>query len=1364
MSMSQKYSGFTKSIFCSLMILCLVFVINSSLAWGQAASTSTGTIVGQVTDPSGAVVPKATVTITNAATSTKRTTQTNDTGAYVFVSVQPGIYDITATKTGFSEARALGQVVEVGRQLTVNIPLAVGTATQEVTVQVTGTELQTLNATIGQTITGTALQNMPTLARDVSTFVSLQPGVSPDGSVAGAVVDQSTFLLDGGNNTSDMDGSMNVYTNSFAGDPTGVISNPNNNFFENGGPTGVVPMPQDSIEEVKVATTGQTSEFSNSSGMQVSVVTRRGTNAWHGSVYENYSDNNFSANTWDNKIAGVPAPDWHQNWFGARIGGPIIPKDILGGKTYMFAMYQGFRWPFSETFERAVPGPHMRNGILIFKGVPYNLNPGGNCDGLANCVSVPDPRGIGINPVVQAMWNKYMPLSLANDPSCGPINGSKCDGVNEIGFRANLALPQTDNFGVIRLDHDFSPNWHFMASFRYYDLDLAHHAQVDIGGFFPGDTVGVPKSLASRPQLPWYWVAGLTTVISPHVTNDFHYSFLRNWWARSSQGDPSQLPVTPGCTDCTLAAIEPFGESRTTALVPYNVDTQNTRTRFWNGKDHFFSDNISMLKGNHLLQIGGEYQHNWNHHQRTDNGGGINYFPVYLLGDSSGSGQVDVSAICNQFNIGCSTKTRRDIAAVLGIVTLSQQAYTRTVPDLALNTPTLPHPLPAFAISTINYYNVYFSDSWKMRPSFTLTYGLGYMLEMPPVEQAGRQVELVDQNGQQIDTLAYLNQRKAAALKGEVFNPPIGFALVGKTGNGLKYPYNPFYGSFSPRIAFAWNPDYGFFGGKNTVVRGGYGRLYGRLNGVDQVLVPLLAPGLIQPVSCINALANGTCNANVRPDATTAFRIGVDGNTAPLPAASAQLPSPYFPGINDVNSAAGEALDPHFRPPVVDNFNFSIQHQFSNRVSVEVGGISRWVNHEYQPININSVPYMMTLDGQQFQQAYANIMKGLGCATSLAACGTGSVAAIASQPFLEAALAGTGYCAPGTCTATLLNDPVASGFLTSYDVYGLWSYLDNGKFNFGRTMMQTPIPGTAVLPPCSGLPCGVAGQLSGGLGVNASIGHGNYNAGFVTLRMNDWRGLTMQHNFTYSKALGTGAFVQATSEYTPVDPFDLDKGYGVQNFYRKFVYTGFLVYKPPIYKGQQGLLGHVLGGWTISPIFAAGSGAPVPCNTLTGDFGNLGLTGAGEFGAASSAFFGTTAQCVFVKSPGTVTAHYGVTGSGGIGTDVAGPGGQAVNLFADPESVYNNGIRMPILGIDNRTGGNGSITGLPYWNLDLSVAKNFRLTERFSADASVVFTNVLNHNVMNDPELDASSASSFGVMTVQGNNPRRMGFSIRVSF
>jgi len=1358
-------------------ILCVsVLALCSALPmWGQA--TNTGTIVGTITDPSGAIVQGAKVAITDPATGDTRTTNTNDSGHYVFVDVAPAQYNLSVGKQGFSTTKTSAEV-KVGLTTTVNLSLQVGGANVMVEVQAAANELQTMNATVGNTITQVALDSLPSLNRDVSTFVELQPGVSPDGSVGGAVVDQSSFMLDGGNNTNDMDGSMSVYTSSFAGDPTGGVAN--QSYAVAAGPTGVMPTPADSVEEFKVNTNNQTADFNSSAGAEVQVVTRRGTNVWHGSMYEYYLDNNFSANTWDNNFVGVKVPDWHRSRFGFRVGGPLLPK-LWGGKTYFFANFEGYRWPDSETYERATPSADMRLGLLTFGGVTYNLNPTQvtSAEGVpyaanAGCTpangfpsGVCDPRGIGINSLVQQMWNKYMPLPNELGTDCGL---SRCDGVNIQGYRANLAIPQTSNFGVLRVDHDFGEKWHFTSSYRYFNVKIATGDQVDIGGFFPGDKLGVPSSLSKAPQQPWYLVMGVTTRISPTITNDVHYSFLRNWWAWNRTGDTVQFSGLGG-------ALEPLGEQHYQTLAPYNVNTQQTRNRFWDGHDQMFRDDLSILKGNHLFQMGGTYQHNFNWHQRTDNGGGINYQPVYQLSASSSSG-IDMSGF------GSGTSWGRDYAATMGLVSIAQIAYTRTGPNLALNTKPL---TPAFDQATIPFYNVYFSDTWHLKPTFTLTYGLGWTLEMPPVEKDGKQIELVDDANQLVDLQTYLHNRQKAALIGQVYNPVVGFTLVGNSENGRKYPYDPFYGSFSPRLAAAWNPRFDsgsmmgkIFGHEDTVVRGGYSRIYGRLNGVDLVLSPLLGTGLIQPVQCLNPLMDGvTCAGSGNSDPTNAFRVGptsagLDGLVAPIPPALPTLPQPLYPGINGIAAGAGESLDPHFRPNVVDSFDLTVQRQLHRGITVELGYIGRRIQHEYQPININAVPYMMTMGGQRFDKAYANMMIQYcgGIANLAGTLCNPNPANVSNQPFFEAALAGTGYCTGFTsCTQAVLANEGINGTgnlvvsntsstappnVTTYSpyagVWSLWSDLDNGGFNFPRSMMNTPIPGTAPCPgSTSSTPCGASGQLTSGVGVNAAIGHGNYNGGFVSLKMSDWHGLTTQSNFTWSKTLSTGAVTQSTSEETAADPYNLNTAYGLAGFDRKFVYNLFFVYQPPFYKGQPGLAGHLLGGWTFAPIFTAGTGLPITLGTING--------GGQAYGEGDSSNFyanGNSENAVPV-APVHTGLHY-VSGS-------------FPNIFSsDPNAqvaAYNL-FRQPILGLDTHDGGWGVIRGLPYWNMDLSIRKNFKITERFNFEFQTVIANVLNHVVFLDPPgdyLDTSAGpDGFGTVAGQGSTPRTMEFGLRLSF
>ncbi len=234
-------------------LCCICFC--ASVAWAQSAST--GTISGQVTDRQEAAIAGAEVALLDTSTNTSQTTQSNEVGRYIFLNVAPGVYNLTVTKTGFSQAKLLAQTVEVGLVLTLNVPLEVGSTSTSVEVKAAaGAELQTTNATVGTTISGEPLNSLPNLGRDANAFFVLQPAVAPGGQVAGAGNDQTLFQLDGGNNSSDQDGNYANYTASsgFMGSGTG------------GNPSGVIPTPVESIEEFKVGTNNQTADFNGAAG------------------------------------------------------------------------------------------------------------------------------------------------------------------------------------------------------------------------------------------------------------------------------------------------------------------------------------------------------------------------------------------------------------------------------------------------------------------------------------------------------------------------------------------------------------------------------------------------------------------------------------------------------------------------------------------------------------------------------------------------------------------------------------------------------------------------------------------------------------------------------------------------------------------------------------------------------------------------------------------------------------------------------------------------------------------------------------------------------------------------------------------
>jgi hypothetical protein len=1320
-------------------------VFSSLPLWGQATSSST--VTGQVTDQQNAVIVGAEVRIVDTSTKAVRVTTTNETGRYIIVNVDPGFYDVTISKPGFTQAKIQGQKMDIGATLTLNIALQVGATTTVVEVQASaGAELQTTSAAVGKTVSGQALLHLPNLGRDVSTLAILQPATHPTGFTAGAYADQNTYTLDGGNNSDDMAGNNTSYVTNFTGtggNQTGASS------------SGVLPTPVESIEEFRVSTFNQTADFNSSIGGNIQMVTKKGTNQFHGSGYGFYFATNVgAANTWTNNhtpyqgLPYTPLPSNHRTRFGTSIGGPLTHR-IWGGKTYFFFNYEGSRFPNVANYERAVPTKLFRAGVIQVPNsagtyIPYNLNPTPvTVDGVtyqpATCPGGPcDPRGIGMNPIVRQLWEKFMPLP--NNPLGG-------DNYNTQGFLSTIRAPLTQNSYVGRIDHDFGAKNRFFGTYRFMRLVNLTNNQVDIGGALPGNTLGQPAAMAPRTQVPGYWVGGLTTNITPTVTNEFRYNYTRNFWQWGSANAPAQLPGLGGALEIAPAGSGTNAES-TAALIPYNVNTQNIRQRFWDGKDHLIRDDMTMIKGNHLLQFGGSYQRNFNYHMRTDNGQGINNQIVYQIATAginfTNSPYIPSTVPANQASTYANLYT-----SVLGMVGQPQVAYTRAGQDLALQ----PVGSVAFDESIIPFYNVYFSDTWRMKKTFTLTFGLSYGLEMPPFEKNGKQVALTYADGSLVDTEDYLAQRKRAALAGQVYNPTLAFATVNNVGKGLKYPYYPFYAGFSPRVALAWNPKFDsgllgkLLGQGHTVIRGGYGRIYGRLNGVNLVLVPLLGPGLLQAVNCSGASKDGRCLGANNVDPTNAFRIGPDGLVAPLPSATTTLAQPYVPGIG-ANAPAGDAtvLDPKYRPERTDNFTFTIQREISNKLSLEVGYIGRIIKNEFQEINLDAVPYMTTLGGQAFSDAYAKTYFAVAPTTGTL---PNSFAA-AAQPFFETALGGpnSAYCAGfANCTSAVA-------------VRNATNFRNTAVSDIWKQMYSSP---SWILPrsmPSQPLGAGLPSQVTGSVNTTTSLGYGNYNALFVTVQMKEWKGVTAISNFTWGRALGTGTLGQANSSNTALDVWNMRANYGVQNFDIKFLYNLAMYYQPPFFKNQKGVMGRLLGGWTISPLFLAESGRGISPTYSQGS-----CTGCQAFGevtppASSSA----TTENAVAAAPytGGNHAHYNVGGSNGVGTNNPG---SYVNFFEDPSLIITQ-FRKCVLGYDTSCGGYYVLRGAPRWNMDAAVGKDigFWKEGKVGATLSFQFTNVLNHVLMGNPALTITTPTTFGRITGAANTPRNMEFGLRLFF
>jgi outer membrane receptor protein involved in Fe transport len=289
------------------------------------AQDATGKITGVVTDQSGAVVANASVTVTNLATNFHKETQTDSSGSYQVLLLPIGKYKVTASAPGFEKVTMVPQnALEINQSMRVDIQLPVGKLTDTVVVESTGSQVETENATVGATVTGVAIFELPLNGRNTLDLLKTQPGVTPsnpdsgaagDYSIGGQRSDSVTYLLDGGNN------------NSLLGN--GVVANPN----------------PDAVAEFKVLENNYGAEYGRNAGGIVSIVTKSGTNTLHGTAYDYVRNTDFDANSFFNNQQGLPVGVLKRNQFGGTIGGPIVIPKIVNGrnKVFFFFSYEGQR-------------------------------------------------------------------------------------------------------------------------------------------------------------------------------------------------------------------------------------------------------------------------------------------------------------------------------------------------------------------------------------------------------------------------------------------------------------------------------------------------------------------------------------------------------------------------------------------------------------------------------------------------------------------------------------------------------------------------------------------------------------------------------------------------------------------------------------------------------------------------------------------------------------------------------------------------------------------------------------------------------------------------------------------------------------
>lgn len=1276
--------------------LFLSFLTVFALACVASAQTaSSGTVVGTVSDSSGAVVPGAQLELKNNATNLTQRQSTNLTGAYVFSSVLPGTYTLTVVAPGFQKSVITNLAVQVNKSFSINPKLTVGAQTQ--TVEVTASsqaELQTINATIGNVIGEQSIDRLPTVQHDTVELLGLQPATLGSGAgtrVNGAIDDQNTIKLDG----------VDISGHVIAGAQTSVES---------------LPTPEDSVQEFRVGVSNNNASFNNSSGADITLVGRRGGNDFHGSAYFYNQNQHFNANSWTANRQNIARTPFTDNRFGARLGGPIR-KD----KDFFFANYEGRRFPATSTVTRIVPTASLRQGILKFTDAAgnvdsYNLATAANCG--ANGTSACDPRGLGMSPAIAKLYSLE---PIGNSTTAG-------DGLNTTGFVAPIRTPENTDYGVFRYDHNFNSNWQLHASGTYFRDLVTTSGQVNTLG---GNAVGTLE----QPKRDTAFSGTLVGQISPTLLNSFTFGFVRDFSVSQpfSPTAAAALENLPGTqTSDGFIALQSAADGLNQ---PIDNSAGSARYQWTKVVDLQFVDDATWLVGNHTYQFGADIRSFPTTHARNDK---------VVAGNSSLAAVIDGSTFltipgadtpltCSTtVTANCLTKSETNnwdslYATTLGLV---DNVNIEAARDSKLNP--LPFGTTLQANATWQAYNFSASDTWRATPSLTLTYGLAYGWQTPPVERDQKQVLLETAGtGQVLSASGYLGAKQGAALAGQFYNPNLSYVPVQFAGRPV---FNTDYGDISPRLGAAWNPAYtngllgSLFGDRKSVVRGGVSIVYDRTNMVQNVEIPMLGVGFAQTLTvaaplCTASATPGTgCNAaagiGTDPGAAS-FRVGVDGNI-PLPA-FAPIPNPQagvVPGIN--GEQVSFQLDPQNKVGRSFTADLTWQRQLTNHMLLELGWSSNYGRDLPEGISFNNSPYMFVdrASGQSFAQAYDAIETQLQAGTK--------ATSVTPQGWFENLVPG-----------------------------GTDAFLKTNATNFNSASVSKIFQSIDRLRMANNLPT-FNNQQVGTLFMRTHQGISNYQAFIATLRMNPTHGLNFDLNYTRSKLLSNGLGDQDSAGFF-ADSYDPFHTYGIDSSDRTNTFNAIYNYNLPFVSGN-GWLNRLTSGWYHSGILTYASGAPLTVN----EGGQV--WGGGTFLSGGASAIPTTnpdaiATGVFANNVTGSVASRGNPANGGLG----------FNLFSDPATAFND-FRPVQLATDGRSGVANPLRGFGSWNLNGAIGKSTKLTEKTNLIYTLQIFNVFNHGFWNNPGLNlfGSGPSLFGVITgkggANGGAYRTMEMGLRVEF
>jgi hypothetical protein len=1279
------------ALFFALLILATVR--------GQEVSGVRGT----VSDKSGAPVAGVDVTLDNEQTNLHLKTATNGEGSYQFLRLAPGPgYKLTFTKEGFTKVEITDVYLGVNSTSTRNATLEIGVITQSVEVRATGEQtLDTTDATIGNVFGTDLLHSLPIQFRDSpAALLGLQPGVvlagsndpsgNRDGAVTGARADQGNITVDG------IDANDQATGQAFA-----TVGN----------------APIDAVQEFRGITAGDTADLGRSSGAQIQLVTKSGSNNWHGNAYEYHRNTITAANSFFNNASGVPRAALIRNQFGASLGGPI-KKD----KLFFFFNYEGRRDASQENIARTVPLDQFRNGALGYinngndtSGKPCDASARLNNPVTAQCISFTpatgpnslaalDPKGVGADAALMTFVDGRYPH--ANDLTAG-------DGINTGVLRFNAPVHLGNNTYTTRIDYNLNDKHKLFGR-----LNIVRSAQTDDVNFaavqFPGD----PAPAHEITDRDYAFAIGETWTISGNSINQAIVGITA-----SRLGFPSLAQQTfPNSYGIGGVGGNAFMSSPFSSL----------QSQFRTVPVPTLRDDFTWTRQKHVLQFGGLFKPQ---HQTSRQ---INDFNFVTLGLGGNTTSLDRDPTLKQLR---PSDILQDPAAI--------GEWDSTFPfilgrfaelDTNFNYTKNGSPQQPGSGRTRNYryfeYEFYGQDQWHLTRSLTLTYGLRWQYYSVPYETNGLQ---------SVPTVDYTKifparvQAGAAGISGSAAVPIVQYVLGGKANSNGPDIYNPDYKNFSPRFALAYNPAFRegllgqVLGDRKTSIRLGGTIVYDRVNANTINFIQ----------DQVSYLFNNTVNTKFG-GGDPGVTLGTDPRfqalgTLPVTNVSPPITTPFTPFVDSatgylLGNAQGQfnyAVQKNFRTPLSYVYSLGVQRELPGNFLLDINYVGRLGRRLFaQSDAAQLVDFIDPTSKQGLVDAFNQLSTQVRVGTP------GSL--ITTQPWFEnqmdAAIQsnfGLANCQQFTAAVFGANIPTCTRL-----VRALFStLLKRGDLTDTLQALYGFFPGPfgGIIPQNVGL----AGQFS----VNSYIsnaGSSNYDAMLVTLTKRLSNGLQTHFNYTFSHSIDNVSTVANTVVGGLVcDVRDLRVCRGNSDFDVTHLIAADGIYDLPFGKGRRfgpnssGLLNQIIGGWQFGTIATWRTGF--------------------AFSTATDAF----PVNFFVNSPALLTGN-GAALASHIHSDSTG----AIQMFSNPTAAlgafsFTNG---------GQVGSRNNLRGPGFWNFDTRFTKQFPLTEAHKLTFQWDSFNAFNHTNFADPAADINVRSAFGQITSQANGNRVMQFALRYDF